>query len=117
MDIETLNEQHPELAASLIAQGQQLERERIAAIINADIAVGREPLARHLAFATDMRPESALEALNTTPLPEPKQPNQLGPGSGFDRVMAEVGNPDIEPASDDQEEDIDAVAQRLAAYQ
>ena len=32
-------------------------------------------------------------------------------------VMATVNNPDIEPASDEQEENVDDVAQRLASYQ
>ncbi len=116
MDIETLNEEHSELAASLIAQGQLQERQRIAAIIGADCAAGRETLARHLAFATDMSPEASLEALMASPVIESQPVEQATHESGFDRLMASVANPDIDPATDSQEEDIDDVAQRLAAY-
>lgn len=117
MDIKMLNEKHPELAASLIAQGQQQERERIAAIIDSESADGREPLARHLAFETDMTPDSASAALKAAPASEPVSAHDTDTASGFERVMATVTNPDIEPATDEQEENIDDVAQRLASYQ
>ena len=117
MDIKMLNEKHPELATSLIAQGQQQERERIAAIIDSECAAGREPLARHLAFETDMAPDSAAAALKAAPTSEPMQAVDANNSSGFEHAMAHVTNPDIEPASDEQEENIDDVAQRLASYQ
>ncbi|WP_221899685.1 hypothetical protein [Bathymodiolus platifrons methanotrophic gill symbiont] len=112
-----LNEKYPDLAASLIAQGQQQERERIAAIIDSESADGRGPLARHLAFETDMAPDAANAALKAAPVSKPVKAVEANNTSGFERAMATVNNPDIEPASDEQEENIDDVAQRLASYQ
>jgi len=58
---------HPEAAAELAAEARQAERERIAAILDAEEAQGRAALARHFATQTDMEPEQAKVALGAAP--------------------------------------------------
>lgn len=43
------------------------ERDRLSAILTGPDAKGREELARHLAFETDMEPESAIAILRSAP--------------------------------------------------
>ena len=91
------------------------ERERIGAIISSEAAKGREQLAQHLAFSTDMSADMALATLNTSPVKaEASAPVS---NTGFEQVMASVGNPAIEPDAPEQEgDDADAVAKRIAKF-
>jgi signal peptide peptidase SppA len=120
MDLETLQAEHPQLVAALIAQGvdqgRAQERERIGAIVGAESAQGREQLARHLAFATDMPAEMAVAALEAAPVQAAQAPETPTATSGFEQVMAAMGNPAIEPDGDDEEDALEDVAKRLAAY-
>jgi signal peptide peptidase SppA len=50
--------------------GAKAERERVQAILGSDEAKGREQLARHFAFATEMAPEAAIAALKVSPKAE-----------------------------------------------
>ena len=117
MDPETLKNEQPELARAMLAEGRELERSRIAAILESDAAQGREQLARHLAFHTDMEPEAVQAVLAAAPqvdsTPTLSLPEQA---SGFDQVMRAIGNPDVAPDPDDTTDDYDAVARRIAAY-
>ena len=91
------------------------ERERIGAIISSEAAKGREQLAQHLAFSTDMSADMALATLNASPVKaEASAPVS---NTGFEQVMASVGNPAIEPDAPEQEgDDADAVAKRIAKF-
>jgi len=62
-----VRQQHPEAAAELATEARQAERERVAAILDADEAQGRADLARHFATQTDMEPEQAKIALGAAP--------------------------------------------------
>ena len=91
------------------------ERERIGAIISSEAAKGRERLAQHLAFSTDMSADMALATLDASPVKaEASAPVS---NTGFEQVMASVGNPAIEPDAPEQEgDDADAVAKRIAKF-
>ena len=91
------------------------ERERLGAIISSEAAKGREQLAQHLAFSTDMSADMALATLDASPVKaEASAPVS---NTGFEQVMASVGNPAIEPDAPEQEgDDADAVAKRIAKF-
>jgi signal peptide peptidase SppA len=127
LSLESLKAEHPQLVESIKAegrnesmkegmrQGQQQERERIGAIVAAEAAKGREQLAQHLAFATDMSAEIALSTLEAAPMKVELKPQASV--TGFEQAMASVDNPDIDPDGDEQEEDdADAVAKRIARF-
>lgn len=65
----------PELLAKTkaegVAEGRKLERERNQKILGSDKAKGREALANHLAFATDMTPDAAISLLEVSAKAEP----------------------------------------------
>lgn len=96
-------------------QSVKKERERIGTIISSEAAKGREQLAQHLAFSTDMNADMALATLNASPVKaEASTPVS---NTGFEQVMASVGNPAIEPDAPEQEgDDADAVAKRIAKF-
>lgn len=109
MDLPTLTRDHPDLVEQVQAEARTQERARIHAILDSEDAAGRETLARHLAFDTDMEPGTAVTMLGKAPKDQP------APAAGsFDQVMREVGNPKIVPAANTEQDDIDATAQRLA---
>lgn len=114
MDITTLKQDHSDLVAQLqaetAAEAKTAERERIKAILDHTEAEGRQKLARHLAFVTDITPEAAAETLAQAPKEQP----EAKPGS-FDAAMRDLGNPKIAPAANVEEDDVDATAKRLAA--
>lgn len=95
------------------AEGIAAERARISAILDSDEAEGRETLARHFAFNTDMAPEAAVAALNVSEKKVPAAPQSQG--EGFAAAMAN-GNPEVDAeghGNDDDGED-DPVASTLA---
>lgn len=74
------------------AENRESERQRIGAIIGAADASGREQLAQHLAFSTDMNAETAIATLRAapkkqTPLPQPRPP------AGLRRSWRALGTP------------------------
>jgi signal peptide peptidase SppA len=107
-----------EQISQLAAQAQQQERERLAAILNSDVAQGREALAQHLAFKTAMAASDAQAILQAAPVATvtEKVTSHASSSTGFEQVMASTNNPRIEPNLNDDEDNIDAVAKRLAAY-
>lgn len=127
LSLDSLKADHPQLVESIkaegrneameegVRQGQQQERERIGAIVAAEAAKGREQLAQHLAFATDMSAEIALSTLEAAPMKVELKPQASV--TGFEQAMASVDNPAIDPDGDEQEEDdADAVAKRIARF-
>ena len=92
---------------------RQQERIRIGAIVGAEAAKGRELLAQHLAFATELTPEMALATLNASPIavlePEPSVV------TGFEKIMATMDNPQVEPDLDESPEaNTETIAKRIA---
>jgi signal peptide peptidase SppA len=110
MDLATLTQDHPQLLAQIQAEAKTAERARIKAILGDEQAEGRQKLASHLALATDTAPEAAAEMLAQAP----KEQSENKPGS-FDAAMRDLGNPKITPAANAEEDDVDAVAKRLAS--
>ena len=99
-------------AEKLTISAVESERARIGAIIGADEAKGREELAKHLAFSTEMSAEMALATLKASPAKSAK-----ATGSGFEQAMADMANPDIEPNDGESEEvSADMVAKRIAQF-
>ena len=115
---DTLPEPTADQMTQLAAQAQQQERERLAAILNSDVAQGREALAQHLAFKTAMAANDAQAILQASPTvtTTKKVTSHATNSTGFEQVMATTNNPRIEPNATDDENNIDAVAKRLATY-
>jgi ClpP class serine protease len=71
-------------------EGRKAERERIGAILGCPEAKGRETLAHHMAFETDMAPDAAVAMLAKTPVQAAAaEPN------AFDKAMGSVKNPKV----------------------
>jgi ClpP class serine protease len=91
------------------------ERERIAAILNAPEAEGREQLAHHLALSTDMTPEAARAILAASPkaapaAAAPPAPNPLA------EEMARLKNPSVGIRGPDVDDSPSAEAARVLAF-
>jgi len=127
LSLDSLKADHPQLVESIkaegrdeameecVRQGRQQERERIGAIIAADAAKGREQLAQHLAFATDMAAEMALATLEAAPTKA--EVKTAASVTGFEQAMASVNNPAIDPdGGEHEEDDAEAVAKRIARF-
>lgn len=127
LSLETLKANYPQLVEAIQSetvastqqqaaqQGIQQERERIGAIVSSEAAKGREQLAQHLAFSTDMTVDMALATLNASPV-KTDAPS-TATNTGFEQVMATVNNPAIEPDAPEQEtDDAEAVAKRIAQF-
>jgi len=117
MNKDTLSQEHPDLLVQIqneaSAEARTAERTRILGILDSESAAGRETLARHLAFVTDMAVDGAVAMLDKAPKEEPPAPEQPKTGS-FDQVMRDLGNPKVTPAANPDEEDADAIAKRVA---
>ena len=85
------------------------ERQRIAAILNAPEAKGREDLARMLALETDLTPEAARKVLSAAPTAE-KSTNPLA------AKMAQVQNPAVGTRGPDEQDTPAAEANRILAF-
>lgn len=83
------------------------ERQRISAILQSAEAEGREELANHLAFESDMSAESAVKMLSKAPKAEAKKESAAADYSRFDAAMsttapavgADAGEPTKQEAS------------------
>jgi len=127
LSLETLKANYPQLVEAIQSetaastqqqaaqQGIQQERERIGEIVSSEAAKGREQLAQHLAFSTDMTVDMALATLNASPA-KAEAPS-TATNTGFEQAMATVTNPAIEPDAPEQEtDDAEAVAKRIAQF-
>jgi signal peptide peptidase SppA len=98
------------LAPAVDGARVQAERQRIAAILDAPEAKGREWLARALALETDMTPEAAKKILAAAPTPDAKPP-----ADPLAARMAGIQNPAV--GTRGPEEDPEASeAQRILAF-
>lgn len=101
--------------ASAFAEGAVAAQTRIGEILGSEAAKGRETLANHFAFKTNMSAEDALAALEASPKAVAEQPAKGDEGSttgGFDAAMDETGNPEVgasAPKKDGKGDDLDAV--------
>lgn len=127
LSLETLKANYPQLVEAIQSetaastqqqaaqQGIQQERERIGAIVSSEAAKGREQLAQHLAFSTDMTVDMALATLSASPV-KTEAPS-TATNTGFEQAMATVTNPAIEPDAPEQEaNDAETVAKRIAQF-
>lgn len=116
---------HEQAVASARAEGHTAgmaaAQTRISAILGSEEATGRETLAQHFAFKTDMPAEAAVAALAVSPKAEPVapaaaaavEPAAVIPGqTPFDAAMSQ-DNPDVgasgggnEPAAEDASTDV-----------
>ena len=111
MDLPTLTQDHPALLAEVQTSAKATERSRIQTILASEEAKDRGDLAQHLAFATDMTPDAAVAMLSKAPKIQSEVKT-----NGFDAAMQGLGNPKIVPAAaESEEDDVDAVAKRLAS--
>lgn len=110
MDLPTLTQDHPTLLAEVQTTAKTAERSRIQTILASEEAKDRGDLAQHLAFATDMTPDAAVAMLAKAPKIEPAAKT-----SGFEAAMNALPNPKITPATETDEDDVDAIAKRLAS--
>lgn len=88
--------------AAVTAEAKTAERQRIRTILQSEAATGRDEMAAHLAFATDMDAEAAVALLDKAPTASVKPVGALAaamanieqPGIGSDAPSAEAaGNP------------------------
>ena len=81
------------------AQGAAAERERIAAILDSDVAASRPTAARQVALNTDMAMDKALAFLAA--LPEEKKEEAASATSSFEAAMNSGANPELGAAGGD----------------
>jgi hypothetical protein len=92
------------------------ERQRISAILGSDEAKGREAMANHLAFSTDMNVDAAIGMLKVAPKQEAPKASTEAAGTSFVDVMNNTEHPAV--GSDDMAEsgELDVVASIVSDY-
>ena len=98
-----MNDEQNQVSAEDI---KKAERERMAAVFASDSSRGKETTAHALLAMTDLSAANILTILDTIPNAKP---------NAFEAAMAELKNPDIQPAAEAQEETVEAVADRIAS--
>ncbi|MBT8085963.1 MAG: S49 family peptidase [Woeseia sp.] len=100
--------------------GAEAERARIKAILGSEHADGRDELARHLAFETDMKSETVLGILEKSPkisaTLEESDESALTKLTPFEIAMAKHSNAQVKPDATATEENEDSWAKRVAGY-
>ena len=86
---------------------KQAERERMAQVFASDVVKGKETTAQALLAKTDLSADGILEILNTIPVANE---------NAFEKAMANIKNPNIQPACETENETSDTVASRIAAF-
>lgn len=81
-----------------LAEGRKVERERAKAILGSDEAKGREALASHLAFGTDMEAAAAVDLMKVSAKTEAPKP-----GSRLDALVTDPKVTDGGPKKTDAE--------------
>lgn len=108
MTLEDLKANHPELITQIEAGARATEKKRFEDILGSEEAKGREKLAQEIALGTELNHVEASQLLACA------SPDVKANVSDFESAMASTKNPDIQPESEQQDDDIDAVAQRIA---
>ncbi len=75
-----------------LKEAVQSERARIKGILSNEAATGREALAQHIAFNTDLTPDMALGMLASAPLAQPALTRETGM---LEKLMQQAGAPEI----------------------
>ena len=91
---------------------QMSEKERIKGIMKCEAATGREKLAEHLAYETEMTVEAATAILAASPTAQaPDATSQQAHAEKLDQLMKQEGNPNIIDDVDESAEmsDVDAM--------
>ncbi len=111
MNLEQLKTDHPDLVASLHAEGSAKEKQRLKDILSCEAAEGREKLAQEIALNTEINAMDAQHLMKSAPKDEPEKSHS----SSFERVMSSIPNPEIAPDGDDHIATADTVADRIAS--
>lgn len=82
-----------EATANAVSKAQADAKDRIKAIMNCDEAKGRETLANHFAFETDMAPDAAVAALKVAPKAEANGDDQAGTYEAKRLAAASLASP------------------------
>ena len=108
MDIETFKQEHPDWVSQIRHEGATAEKQRLSDILTSEEAKAHEPLAKEIAFNTDLGVKETLQLLTCIA-------EKARAITSFERVMATISNPEITPSPDDSEPDVEALANRIAA--
>jgi signal peptide peptidase SppA len=108
MTLDELKANHPELVTQIQTDARASERKRFEDILGSAEAKGREKLAQEIALGTELSHVEASQLLSFA------SPDVKANVSDFETAMASTKNPDIQPEGEQQEDDIDAVALRIA---
>tara|TARA_Y100001934_G_scaffold281710_1_gene392378 strand:+ start:311 stop:1519 length:1209 start_codon:yes stop_codon:yes gene_type:complete len=111
MNLEQLKTDHPDLVASLHAEGSAKEKQRLKDILSCEAAEGRQKLAQEIALHTEINAMDAQHLMKSAPKDEPEKSHS----SSFERVMSSIPNPEIAPDGDDHIATADTVADRIAS--
>lgn len=111
MNLEQLKTDHPDLVASLHAEGSAKEKQRLKDILSCEAAEGRQKLAQEIALHTEINAMDAQHLMKSAPKDEPEKSQS----SSFERVMSSIPNPEIAPDGDDHIATADTVADRIAS--
>ncbi|MBJ7550750.1 S49 family peptidase [Marinomonas ostreistagni] len=96
---------------------QMSEKDRIKGIMKCEAAAGREKLAEHFAYDTDMSVEAAQAALAMAPQAQaPDATSQQAHAEKLDQLMKQEGNPNITDDVDESASADDGVSKLTAAY-
>lgn len=110
MDIKTIETENPELMAEIKAQGMEEEKLRLREILQSEQIKGKEELAYEMALNTNIGAAEIIKILAKAPMVKKEETI-----SSFEKVMASIPNPEIDPSNDEITDTIDAVAKRIAA--
>ena len=97
MNLEQLKTDHPDLVASLHAEGSAKEKQRLKDILSCEAAGGRQKLAQEIALHTEINAMDAQHLMKSAP----KDELEKSQSSSFERVMSSIPNPEITPDGDD----------------
>lgn len=111
MNLEQLKTDHPDLVASLHAEGSAKEKQRLKDILSCEAAEGRQKLAQEIALHTEINAMDAQHLMKSAP----KDELEKSQSSSFERVMSSIPNPEIAPDGDDHIATADTVADRIAS--
>ncbi len=108
MTPEELKANHPDLVTKMTTDAKAEERKRFEDILGSDEAKGREKLAQEIAMGTDLSAMEAKQLLSCA------SPDVKAGVSDFETAMAATKNPDIQPDNETPEDDVNAIAARIA---